>query len=128
MAEIWKSLDDPIYTTMLYSRYKKHYADCKTVPGSYNKVDRTIDVFVPDGRMKPSGMRGQTLYMFEVYGVDKNGFTQVAVLRATCLENAVKQIKTRLVTSIAWDKERLMKDFAYLKRERIEQNSRAAKA
>ena len=27
---------------MRYAQYKKHYADCKAVPGSYDKADRTI--------------------------------------------------------------------------------------
>ena len=44
---------------MRYAQYKKHYADCKTVPGSYDKADRTIEVLLPEGRVKPSGVRGE---------------------------------------------------------------------
>lgn len=40
--------------TMLYRRYKQHFADCETVAGSYNKDSKTIDVLLPDGRLKPS--------------------------------------------------------------------------
>lgn len=107
---------ESIYTTMQYSRYKKHYADCKTVPGSYNKTDRTIDVFVQDGRMKPSGTRGKAVYRFDVYGVGEDGVTYCEVLRATCLENALKQIRTHLVDDVIWDRDRLKKEYAYLKR------------
>ena len=39
--------------TMKYSRYKSAYSDCKTVPGTYNKLYKTIDVDIPEGRMKP---------------------------------------------------------------------------
>jgi glutathionyl-hydroquinone reductase len=32
--------------TMKYSEYKNNYAGCKTVPNSYDKKDKTIDVIV----------------------------------------------------------------------------------
>ena len=41
---------------MRYSQYKEHYADCRTVPGTYDKINRSIEVVIPDGRMKPSGV------------------------------------------------------------------------
>lgn len=43
---------------MKYSRYKQCYADCRTVPGSYDADLKTINVYVPEGRMKPSGCGG----------------------------------------------------------------------
>lgn len=36
---------------MHYSQYKNHYADCKTVPGSYDKESRSIEVILPEGRI-----------------------------------------------------------------------------
>lgn len=53
---------------MDYRRYKEHYADCETVPDSYDlKTDPrgvpisapTIEVIVRAGRMVPSGVRGK---------------------------------------------------------------------
>lgn len=32
---------------MLYSKYKKHYSDCKTVYNSYDKDKKTIEVIIP---------------------------------------------------------------------------------
>lgn len=37
---------------MLYRRYKTSYADCQTVPGTYDKATKTIVVIIPEGRMK----------------------------------------------------------------------------
>lgn len=39
---------------MLYRRYKTAYADCETVPGSYDASTKSIAVLIPDGRKKPS--------------------------------------------------------------------------
>ena len=79
--------------TMRYSNYKKHYADCKTVYGSYNENLKTIIVLVPDGRMKNSGVRGEkfrTVWLMVGHDADhmfRQGF------RAVCCENAIKQAK-----------------------------------
>ena len=43
---------------MLYRRYKTAYADCQTVPGTYDKATKTIVVIIPEGRMRKSGVRG----------------------------------------------------------------------
>lgn len=45
---------------MKYSRYKKSYSDCETIHGTYDKETKTIGVVIPDGRMKNSGVRGQS--------------------------------------------------------------------
>lgn len=41
---------------MLYRRYKTSYADCETVLGSYDKATKTIEVMLPEGRKKKSGL------------------------------------------------------------------------
>ena len=78
---------------MKYSQYKQRYADCDTVPGTYDKDSKTIEVIVPEGRMKASGVRGKrfrTIYINVGNRPDKlfeQGF------KATCYENALKQAK-----------------------------------
>ena len=75
---------------MSYSKYKKHYSDCSTVKGSYNPDLKTIVVEVPEGRMKPSGVRGQRFSGYQLW-IEKNGKKYVVCFRATCLRNAEKQ-------------------------------------
>lgn len=78
---------------MKYSQYKQRYADCATVPGTYDKGNKTIEVIIPEGRMKPSGVRGErfrTFYLMVGASPEKlfeQGFK--AVSRA----NAIKQAK-----------------------------------
>lgn len=50
---------DYTITRMPYWKYKKRYSDCQTVSGSYDKNDKTIEVYIPTETIKPSGMRGQ---------------------------------------------------------------------
>ena len=78
--------------TMTYSRYKKHYSDCETVRGSYDKSTKTIAVIIPAGRMKKSGVRGEHFHAYEIYCMDK-GRKCYIVYRAVSLENALKQHK-----------------------------------
>ena len=75
---------------MRYSQYKSHYADCKTVPGTYDKVSRTIEVIIPDGREKPSGVRGERFWTYQLWATDG---TRIFPLRyrAVCQGNAEKQ-------------------------------------
>ena len=47
---------------MHYSQYKNHYSDCQTVPGSYDKVTKSVEVILPEGRVKPSGVRGKRFH------------------------------------------------------------------
>lgn len=85
---------------MHYGKYKQHYADCETVTGSYDKETKTIDVIIPNGRMKPSGTRGQSFHWMEFHGVENGTGRKVRItIKATCRENAIK----RLPTDCAWD-------------------------
>ena len=91
-----KSMNKKECTTihrMPYRRYKERYSDCDTVSGSYDKGSKTIEVIVPDGRMKPSGVRGQRfLTIWMRVGKDaEHKFEQG--FRAVSLENALKQAR-----------------------------------
>lgn len=86
--------------TMLYRRYKQHFADCETVVGSYDKERKTIEVLLPEGRLKPSGVRGQTFKYMEFHGIENaTGRTVRCTIKATCRQNAIK----RLPTDCTWD-------------------------
>lgn len=86
--------------TMLYRRYKQHFADCETVAGSYDKNTKTIDVLLPDGRLKPSGVRGQSFHYMEFTGVEiATGRPVRCTIKATCRANAIK----RLSSDCKWD-------------------------
>lgn len=37
---------------MLYRRYKTSFSDCEIIPGTYDKATKTIEVEIPEGRMK----------------------------------------------------------------------------
>ena len=76
---------------MKYSQYKQHYADCQTVPGTYNKIYKTIEVLIPDGRKKPSGVRGQRFHTYQLCLIDEKGEIGYCRYRAVCEENAMKQ-------------------------------------
>ena len=78
---------------MKYRRYKQYYSDCETVFGTYDKATKTIEVEIPDGRMKPSGVRGQrfSTYWLSVGESPEKVFTQG--FKATSLDNAIKQAK-----------------------------------
>lgn len=41
--------------TMLYKEYKKHFSDCYAKAGSYNEDDKTIVVYVQEGRKEKYG-------------------------------------------------------------------------
>ena len=47
---------------MKYKAYKEHYSDCETVYDSYDKGNKSIEVIIPEGRMKNSGVRGKKFY------------------------------------------------------------------
>lgn len=47
---------------MLYRRYKTSFSDCEIVPGTYDKATKTIEVEIPEGRMKKSGVRGKRFH------------------------------------------------------------------
>lgn len=75
---------------MKYSAYKQHYNDCETVRGSYDKNTKTIEVIIPDGRMKASGVRGERFFTYELWFI-KNGKKYYTTYKAVCLDNAIKQ-------------------------------------
>ena len=77
---------------MYYGQYKKSYSDCKTVPGSYDAGTKSIEVIIPEGRMKPSGVRGQRFHGYELWMkriADGKSFR--SEYRAVSEENAMKQ-------------------------------------
>ena len=77
---------------MPYSQYKEHYSDCETVIGSY-KDGRDgypyaiVQVIIPEGRMKNSGVRGKS---FSYYYL-KNEVNECIAYKAVCKENALKR-------------------------------------
>lgn len=75
---------------MPYRQYKKHYADCETVIGSY-KCDEyepaRIKVIIRNGRLKASGVRG---CHFSGYMLQNSKGEQM-VYRAVSEENALKR-------------------------------------
>lgn len=86
---------------MKYAAYKQHYADCTTVPGTYNPVSKTIEVIVPDGRMKASGTRGQRYNYYRFSGVNlATGRAVELSVKAITHANAVKQLPQQGYT---WD-------------------------
>ena len=89
---------------MKYSQYKKHYADCKTVPGTYDTIEKSIIVLIPEGRMKKSGVRGQRYNYYRFSGVDQaTGESVEVTIKAICGENAIKQLRRDYVDTIKWD-------------------------
>ena len=89
---------------MKYSQYKKHYADCKTVPGTYDTIEKSIIVLIPEGRMKKSGVRGQRYNYYRFSGIDKKTGGKVeTTIKAITGENAVKQLLRDYDRSIEWD-------------------------
>jgi hypothetical protein len=86
--------------TMLYRRYKQSFSDCETVVGSYDKGRKTIKVLLPDGRLKPSGTRGQSYKWMEFTGVENaTGRPVRCTIKAICKDNAIK----RLPKSCTWN-------------------------
>ena len=76
--------------TMHYSQYKNHYADCETVKGSYDKLCKTIQVIIPEGRMKKSGVRGKRFRGYQIGLTKQNGEHGYCTYRAVSKENAMK--------------------------------------
>lgn len=82
-----------------YRQYKEHYADCETIAGTYDSGMRnhglhgyrekepTIEIIVRAGRLKNSGVRGRKFDYYDVFS-NKGDHN---IMRAVCLENALKQ-------------------------------------
>ena len=79
--------------TMLYRRYKQHFSDCETVAGSYDKNHKTIEVMLPEGRLKQSGVRGKSFKYMEFTGTEiATGRAVRCIIKATCRDNAIKRL------------------------------------
>lgn len=89
----YNTLPDGERHRMKYSQFKRHYADCTPVPGTYDKDLKTIEVIVPEGRMKPSGVRGESFHGYEMFMADEAGKVFRACYRAVSEANAMKQHK-----------------------------------
>lgn len=77
---------------MPYREYKRKYSDCTTVSGSYNKNEKTIEVYIPNDRIKPSGMRDQHVGWFTFwFSVDGEIF--ITYYKAVNESNAAKRFK-----------------------------------
>lgn len=78
---------------MLYRRYKKSFSDCDVLPDSYDKETKTIIVLLPEGRLKPSGVRGQSFKYLWFNGTDnKTGKPVRICIKAITRENAIKRL------------------------------------
>lgn len=77
------------HVRMKYSRFKKHYPDCVVVPDTYDEADATVEIVIPDGRMKPSGTRGKHFRTWKIYFADGTYTTAKAIDEA----HAEKQIR-----------------------------------
>lgn len=84
---------------ILYSRYKKHYSDCEKVSGSYDENTKTIEILIPEGRMKPSGTRGERYSYFRIKVVYEGKEYEIPA-KAISYENALKQVKRKYIDEI----------------------------
>lgn len=80
---------------MPYKQYKEHYSDCETIYGSYNDhsdskefLPATIAVIIREGRLKPSGVRGEHYKGYQME--NENG--EKITYRAITEENATKRV------------------------------------
>lgn len=82
---------------MPYWEYKKKWADHKTVPGSYDCKDKTIEVCFSTEEMKAKTNYGNRYelwsYYFRFGGVEK-GISPVCEFKAKNEKNAEKNAKT----------------------------------
>lgn len=85
---------------MAYRRYKTSFSDCETVLGSYDPQGKTIVVLLPEGRLKPSGVRGQTYKYMTFHGTENATGRKVRLtIKAICRKNAIK----RLPKNCTWE-------------------------
>lgn len=96
--ENWRPNRNPLpegqWVRMKYSAYKQRYADCRTVPGTYDANSKTVEVIVPEGRMKPNGVRGQRFDSYRFWYTSSDGGKPCEMyFRAVSAENAERQFK-----------------------------------
>lgn len=75
---------------MSYRQYKQHYSDCNA--HDYNASDKTIEVDIPYGRMKASGVRGRKYDTFIFKATDGENVGEIKY-KAMSKDNALKQHK-----------------------------------
>ena len=76
-----------------YREYKKKYNDCEIVKGSYNVEEKTIEVYIPNERIKPSGMRDQKINWYGFwFSVDGEVFS--TYYKAVNESNAARRFKS----------------------------------
>lgn len=79
---------------MLYRRYKTSFSDCEIVPCTYDKATKTIEVKIPEGRMKKSGVRGKCFHWMYFDGVEIVTGKKVQVcVKAIDKDHAIKQLE-----------------------------------
>ena len=97
-AEQLASLQDGDFVwNMPYRQYKKHYADCETLAGSYEAHENrsaTISVIVRKGRLKASGVRGEHFSGYELQNSKGHKMTCRAVSEENALKRAFKEYPT----------------------------------
>lgn len=82
--------DGDIIWEMPYKQYKDHYSDCETVTGSFRRSKgghSYISVIVRNGRLKASGVRGESFQGYEL----TNESGEIITYRAVCEENALRR-------------------------------------
>lgn len=88
--------ENDLVWVMSYKRYKEHYADCETIIDSFDagvdekghyKYPASIKVIIRDGRLKPSGVRGQRITEHNLVNEKNERIT----IRAVCISNAIKR-------------------------------------
>ena len=73
---------------MKYSQFKNHYSDCKTVQNSYDASTKTIEVIIPEDRLKNNGVRGHHFSGWEF----QLSTGEIVCYRAVSEANARKQL------------------------------------
>lgn len=92
--ELLATLQERDYTWEIpFKQYKQHYSDCETVPGSFKEGTQyqpkaLITIIVRKGRMKNSGVRGETFG----YYTFKNEHGNTITYKAVSEENATKRV------------------------------------
>jgi hypothetical protein len=92
--ELLATLQEGDYTWEIpFKQYKQHYSDCETVPGSFKEGTQyqpkaLITIVVRKGRMKNSGVRGETFG----YYTFKNEHGKEITYKAVSEENATKRV------------------------------------
>lgn len=91
-----ESVNEQCTTRMTYREYKLKWSDHKTVAGSYDKQDKTIEVIFSKEEMKAKTNLGNryhiSSYYFKFDGVEK-GVASIVDFNAKTYENAKKNAK-----------------------------------